>query len=144
MLSTTVASPCQTLRELLAGYHIKSPAHQLVVPHMRSSPRVCTLVLFIISACELTQCSQFYRAGSQTSLTIDFARQLQASKQYIQIWSVILFPTTYVYLHNYFLPIALTWLTGSKKGSVQASRFFGFSASACKETVPDFVVLKSF
>ena len=42
MLYTTVASPCQTLRELLAGHHkyINSPAHQLAVLHMHSSPRV--------------------------------------------------------------------------------------------------------
>ena len=49
-ISTAVASPCQTLRELLAGdhelTHTNSPAHQLVVSRMRSSPRVCTLVLF--------------------------------------------------------------------------------------------------
>ena len=50
MLSTTTPSPCQTLRELLAdttSKGIQSPAHQLVLPRMRSSPRVCTLVLFI-------------------------------------------------------------------------------------------------
>ena len=35
MLSTTVASPCQTLCELLAGDHeLISPAHQLAVPRM--------------------------------------------------------------------------------------------------------------
>ena len=51
MLSTTVASPCKTLCELQAAdttsKGIKSPAYQLVVPLMRSSPMVCTLVLFI-------------------------------------------------------------------------------------------------
>ena len=50
-LSTTVASPCQTLRELLAGEtHTDSPAHQLAVWRMRSSPRVCTLVQEVIRA----------------------------------------------------------------------------------------------
>ena len=45
---TTVASPCQTLRELLAWIpRVKTPAHQLVVPCVRRSPRVCTSVLFI-------------------------------------------------------------------------------------------------
>ena len=52
MLSTTVTSLCQTLRELLVENHKKmhtrSPAHQLAVSRMRSSARVCTLVLFII------------------------------------------------------------------------------------------------
>ena len=48
MLSTTAASPCQTLCELLAREtHTDSLAHQLAVWRMRSSPRVCTLVLFI-------------------------------------------------------------------------------------------------
>ena len=57
MLSTTVASPCQTLRELLrdtTSKGIKSPA---VVPRMRSSPRVCTLVLFIIVVLQTYYCS---------------------------------------------------------------------------------------
>ena len=44
-ISTAVASPCQTLRELLAGGR-DNPAHQLAVPHKRSSPKVCTSVLF--------------------------------------------------------------------------------------------------
>ena len=45
VLSSTVASQCQTLRELLAGEtHTDSPAHQLAVWRMRSSSRVCTLV----------------------------------------------------------------------------------------------------
>ena len=48
MLSTAVASPCQTLHELLAG----DPAHQLAVPRMRSLPRVCTLVLFHFFMCQ--------------------------------------------------------------------------------------------
>ena len=53
ILSTAVASPCKTLRELLAGETaskriLNSPAHQLAVPRMRSSRRVCTSVLFII------------------------------------------------------------------------------------------------
>ena len=52
-LSTTVASPCQTLRELLAASgrseitgkcRLIGPAHQLEVKRMRSSRRVCTLV----------------------------------------------------------------------------------------------------
>ena len=38
MLSTTVSSPCQTLRELLAGEHEMdtdySQAHQLAIPRM--------------------------------------------------------------------------------------------------------------
>ena len=43
------ASPCQTLHELLAWRpHTNSPAHQLAVPRMRNSPRVCTSVLFKI------------------------------------------------------------------------------------------------
>ena len=51
LLSTTVASPCQTLGELPArvcAYNY-SPTHQLAVPCMRSSPKVCTLVLFVNS-----------------------------------------------------------------------------------------------
>ena len=32
MLSTTVASPCQILRELLAGDRANSPAHPLAIP----------------------------------------------------------------------------------------------------------------
>ena len=69
MLSTTtVASPCQTLRELLAGDHeyINSPAHQLAVPRMRSSPRVCTFVLFhCLRVCDGGQrrCSNSRRGG---------------------------------------------------------------------------------
>ena len=50
LLSTTVASPCQTLRELPARdreYTHNSQTHQLAVPRMRISPRVWTLVLFI-------------------------------------------------------------------------------------------------
>ena len=39
MLFTTVASPCLTLRELVAGEtHTDSPAHQLAVWRMHSSP----------------------------------------------------------------------------------------------------------
>ena len=45
MLSTTVASQCQTLRKLLAGAN--SPSNPLAVPRIRSSPRVCSLVLLI-------------------------------------------------------------------------------------------------
>ena len=49
-LPHTVASPCQTLRKLLAwrpqvNVHYYSPTHQLAVPRM---PRVCTLVLIIV------------------------------------------------------------------------------------------------
>ena len=53
--ATTVASPCQTLRKLLAGDHefavppsistskrLIGPVHQLAVLLVRSSPRVCT------------------------------------------------------------------------------------------------------
>ena len=44
MLSTTVASPCLTLRGLRAEDHriqIAGPAINLAVSRMRSSPRVC-------------------------------------------------------------------------------------------------------
>ena len=49
MLSTTIPSPCQ--RATSASKGTQSPAHQLVLPRMRSSPRVCTLVLFISYSC---------------------------------------------------------------------------------------------
>ena len=47
ILSTAVAIQCKTLCELLAGETMSkripnSPAHQLAVPRVRSSPRVCT------------------------------------------------------------------------------------------------------
>ena len=46
-------SQCQTLRELLAGdhelTHTNSPAPQLAVLRMRSSPGVCTSVFFILN-----------------------------------------------------------------------------------------------
>ena len=48
VVSTTVASPCQTLRKRETT-SINSPAHQLAVSRMHSSPRVCSLVLFIDS-----------------------------------------------------------------------------------------------
>ena len=48
MVSTTVASPCQAVRELLARRQVNAnnPAHQLAVPRVRSSLSVCTSVLF--------------------------------------------------------------------------------------------------
>ena len=53
MLSTTVASPCQTLRELYTSGRPQvnayyGPTHQLAVSCLHSSPRVCTSVLFIV------------------------------------------------------------------------------------------------
>ena len=46
ILSTTVASPCQTLRELSGRPQVNTcPVHQLAVSRMRSLPRVCTLVI---------------------------------------------------------------------------------------------------
>jgi hypothetical protein len=52
MQSTSVASRCPTLHELLAAnleykIHARSPAHQLAVPCTLSAHKVCTLVLFI-------------------------------------------------------------------------------------------------
>ena len=52
MQSTSVASRCPTLHELLAANleyktHTRSSAHQLAVPCTLSAPKVCTLVLFI-------------------------------------------------------------------------------------------------
>ena len=55
MQYTSVASPCQTLRELLAGDHEQlhslDPSHQLAIPRMRNAPRVCTLSLYSRSHC---------------------------------------------------------------------------------------------
>ena len=52
MLSTTVASPCQ--RYILAGEtHANSPAHQLAVSRMRSSPRVLHFSAF---HCDMLMC----------------------------------------------------------------------------------------
>ena len=53
MLSTCVACLCQTLCELLAWRpqvttHSIGPTHQLAVLRMRSAPRVCTSVLFLL------------------------------------------------------------------------------------------------
>ena len=45
-----LASPCQTLRELL---DTKSPAHQLVVPRVRNSPRVYTSVWWSSYSCPI-------------------------------------------------------------------------------------------
>ena len=71
ILSTAVASPCKTLRELLAGETtskriLNSPAHQLVVPRMWSSPRVCTSVLCILSMNAKMELLFFARLKSYT------------------------------------------------------------------------------
>ena len=60
MLSSSVVSPRQTLRELARDHKSElklNPAHQLVVPRMHlltrahhNAPRVCTSVLFIFEA----------------------------------------------------------------------------------------------
>ena len=46
MQSTSVASPCQTLRDLYTSGrpHSLAPAHQLAIPRMRSAPGVCTFI----------------------------------------------------------------------------------------------------
>ena len=51
-----LTSPCQALCELRTSgrpriTHTNSPAHQLAVPSRRSSPRVCTSVLFMFVLC---------------------------------------------------------------------------------------------
>ena len=58
MLSSSVVSPRQTLRELARDHELQlklNPAHQLVVRRMHlltrarhNAPRVCTSVLFIV------------------------------------------------------------------------------------------------
>ena len=49
MLSSAVASPCQTFRELLAWRpHTNSQADQLAVLRMRRSPKICTSFSFFM------------------------------------------------------------------------------------------------
>ena len=49
---------------------IKSPAFQLVVPHMRSSPRVCTLVLFVLLSIEINLTNGVFFAYMQYSTSL--------------------------------------------------------------------------
>ena len=46
MQSTTVTSPCQTPRATRVARRMNSPAHKLAVSRMRSSPRVCTSIVW--------------------------------------------------------------------------------------------------